>query len=73
MATTPTNITFGVSGTTLSLAWPASHLGWYAQSNSVSVADAGAWYDIPGSELVTNLDLTIDPALSQVYYRLRKP
>lgn len=72
-ATTPTNITYSVSGDTLGLSWPESHRGWYAQSNTVSVADPNAWYDIVGSETVTNLDLTINPALPQVYYRLRQP
>jgi fibronectin-binding autotransporter adhesin len=73
VATTPTNITFGVSGTTLGLTWPSSHLGWYAQSNSVSVADSAAWHDIADSQLGTNLNITINPAMGQVFYRLRNP
>jgi uncharacterized protein with beta-barrel porin domain len=36
--TTPTNITFSVSGNTLNLSWPADHLGWTLQTNSVSVS-----------------------------------
>ncbi len=73
VASSPTNITFSVSGNTLALSWPESHLGWYAQSNSVSVAEPNAWHDIAGSETVTNLDLTINPGLPQIYYRLRQP
>ena len=41
MPSTPTNITYSLSGTNLSLTWPGSYLGWYVQSNSVSVADTG--------------------------------
>ena len=70
---TPTNITYTVSGGTLGLTWPESHLGWYAQSNSVNVTDANSWFDIPGSTTVTNLSVTIDPAAANVFYRLRYP
>jgi hypothetical protein len=73
MATTPTNLTFTATGSTLDLTWPASHLGWVVQSNSVSVADANSWYDIAGSTSATNLSITIDPALPQVFYRLSLP
>jgi autotransporter-associated beta strand protein len=72
-ADAPTNITFSVSGSTLSLTWPSSHLGWFAQSNSVSVAAPALWFDISGSDAVTSLNITIDPALPNVFYRLRHP
>jgi len=32
-----TNITYSVTGSTLTLSWPSDHLGWILQSNSVSV------------------------------------
>jgi hypothetical protein len=57
----------------LSLTWPGSHSGWLAQSNAVSLADAGQWFDIPGSDSVTNLVVEIDKSLGNVFYRLRKP
>ncbi|MCX6896783.1 MAG: hypothetical protein NTZ16_15090, partial [Verrucomicrobia bacterium] len=72
-ASTPTNIVYSVSGSILTLTWPESHLGWYAQSNSVNLADTNYWFDIPGSESATNLDSTIDSALTNVFYRLRMP
>ena len=71
--TNPTNITYGVSGGVLTLTWPGSHLGWYAQSNSVSLTSPSSWFDIPGSQTATNLTVTIDPALPQVFYRMRLP
>jgi autotransporter-associated beta strand protein len=73
IASNPTNISYVVSGTNLTLTWPGSHLGWYAQSNSVSVADANHWFDIAGSEATTNLSLLIDPAMTSTFYRLRHP
>ena len=69
----PTNLTYQVVGANLLLAWPGDHLGWYAQSNSVSLANANAWFDLVGSELVTNLTLPISLAVPQVFYRLRHP
>ena len=70
---TPTNISYSVSGTNLTLTWPGSHLGWYAQSNSVNVIDTNSWSDIAGSQAATNVSLTIDSALTNVFYRLRHP
>jgi autotransporter-associated beta strand protein len=68
---TPTNITFTVSGSTLTLNWPSDYLGWTAQSNSVNVADTNFWFDIPGSSAATSLNITIDPGTPKVFYRLR--
>jgi fibronectin-binding autotransporter adhesin len=73
MATNPTNITYSVSGDILSLSWPTDHLGWYAQSNSVSVANPSTWYNIPGSENATTLSITINTNQPKVFYRLLKP
>ena len=70
----PTNIVFSVSGgNTLKLTWPGSHLGWVAQSNSVNVANPSYWFNIPGSETVTNLNIPISSAMPKVFYRLRLP
>ena len=73
VADTPTNLWFSVNGLTLGLTWPESHLGWPAQSNSVDVANPNSWFDIPGSESVTNLNLPVSPAMPAVFYRLRRP
>ena len=69
----PTNIAFSFSGGALMLSWPATHQGWYAQSNSVSVSSSSNWHDVPGSQTGTNLTITINPALTNVFYRLRYP
>ena len=73
IASNPTNITYSVSGSTLTLSWPADHLGWLAQSNSVGIAASNSWYNIPGSDSATTLNVNLDPAKPEVFYRLLKP
>jgi hypothetical protein len=77
-ASNPTNITFSVSGSTLSLSWPADHLGWILQSqtNAITVGiatNATTWYDWPGSASVTATNIPIIPANPTVFFRLRHP
>ena len=69
--TTPGNLLTSVSGDTLSLSWP-DHLGWslQAQTNVLSVGLSNNWATMPGSETVTNMDITINPADPAVFYRL---
>ncbi|HEY4417472.1 MAG TPA: autotransporter-associated beta strand repeat-containing protein [Verrucomicrobiae bacterium] len=73
IASNPTNISVAVSGSVMTLSWPADHLGWIAQSNSVDLINSNAWYDIANSQSGTNLLITINPATGSVFYRLRKP
>ncbi len=67
----PTNITASVSSNTLTIAWPADHIGWtlQAQTNGLS---SGPWFDLPGSDVVNAVVTTIDPANPSVFYRLRE-
>jgi autotransporter-associated beta strand protein len=69
----PTNISYSLSGGTLTLTWPVTHLGWIAQSNAVSVASSNTWFDIPGSSGGTSLNLIPSPGWTNVFYRLRAP
>jgi len=69
----PTNILFSINGNTLSLSWPADHLGWIMQSNSVALANTNYWFDVPNSQTVTNLTITISHSNTNVFYRMRKP
>ena len=75
MASNPTNITFSVSGSTLSLSWPADHLGWILQSqtNSLSSGLSTNWVDVTGSAAITSTSITISPVVPTVFYRLRHP
>ena len=71
--TNPTNITAVVTGSTLSLTWPGDHLGWTLQTNSVGLASTGSWFPYPGSASVTNVNITINPAKANVFFRLVYP
>lgn len=72
-ASTPTNISFSASGTNLTLTWPASHLGWVAQSNAAHLADSNYWFDIAGTINATSLNIPINSAVTNVFFRLRQP
>lgn len=65
-----TNISASVSGKTLTIAWPADHIGWIlqAQTNGLS---AGQWFDLPGSDAVNAVVIPINPANTSVFYRQR--
>ena len=73
IASNPTNLTFTVTGSTGTLSWPADHLGWLVQSNSVNLAVPANWQDISNTVSGTNYIFTIDPAKGNVFYRLRHP
>lgn len=72
-STTPTNITSSVSGNNLTLSWPSSHLTWTLQSNSVSVTSSGSWFPVAGSTATNSMTFTINPAASNVFYRMVYP
>jgi len=69
----PTTLTNTVSGTTLSLSWPAGQ-GWrlQAQTNSLSIGINTNWaYITDGS--VSSTNITVNPANPTVFYRLTYP
>jgi len=72
---TPTNITYTVSGSTLTLGWPESHTGWILQSqtNSLGVGLTSTWYDVAGSAGTNAVQFAVNPAAPTVFYRLRLP
>jgi hypothetical protein len=69
----PTNITFSVSGSTLSLSWPADHLGWtlQQQTNSLTTGLGTNWTDVAGSTSIISTNITVDPTKPTVFYRLK--
>jgi hypothetical protein len=75
ISTTPVNIVSSVSGNTLTLSWPADHLGWklQVQTNSLNVGLGTNWITVPGSDAVTSTNFTINPADGSVFYRLTYP
>jgi autotransporter-associated beta strand protein len=75
IASNPTNITFSVSGNTLGLSWPTDHLGWILQSqtNSLSTGLSANWIDVPGTTSITSTNISINPAVPTMFFRLRHP
>jgi len=72
-ASNPTNIIYHASNGSLTLSWPADHLGWFVQSNSLNLAVPADWYDISNTATGTNYSIGISPAQKNVFYRLRHP
>lgn len=71
--TTPTNIVASVSGRQLTLQWPADHTGWTLKSNSISLANPNNWFAVPGSTTTNKVIITINPAQTNVFYRMTYP
>jgi autotransporter-associated beta strand protein len=70
---TPFNLGFSSSGGSINLSWPPSMLGLTLESNAVSVASPTDWFAVPGSDTVTNLNLTLEPTRTNVFFRLTYP
>jgi len=70
-----TNITFNVSGggKNLNLSWPADHLGWTLQTNSLGLAITNGWFPYPDSTNLTSVIIPINPKQPEVFYRLMHP
>ena len=73
--TTPTPISYSVSGTTLTISWPAGYLGWILQSqtNALNHGLGTNWVDVAGTAGVTLTNLTINPVNATMFFRLRYP
>jgi len=73
VATYSTNITATVSGSSLIVSWPATHLGWslQAQTNSLAAGLGTNWVDVTGSASVNSVTNTMDAASGAVFYRLK--
>lgn len=71
-----TNISYSLSGNTLTITWPETHLGWILQSQTNSLTQGirtNSWFDIAGSATGTSKIVTVNAANPTVFYRLRKP
>jgi fibronectin-binding autotransporter adhesin len=75
IATNPTNITFSVSGGTLTLSWPSDHTGWRLQSqtNSIGAGLSSNWVDVGGANTTNQITFQINPANGTVFFRLVYP
>ena len=71
---TPTNITILSTFTnSLVLSWPEDHIGWILETNAVAVTQTNAWHVYPDSHLTNQVIVPVDPAATNVYYRLVLP
>jgi len=73
-----TNISFTLTGGSLTINWPATHLGWIlqVQTNASSVGlnlATNTWHDVPNSASVNSTNYQVNPANPTVFYRLRHP
>jgi 4-phytase/acid phosphatase len=66
-----TNITASVSSNTLTIAWPADHIGWILQVQTNGL-NAGQWFDLPGTDDVNAEAIPINPTNAAVFYRQHK-
>jgi hypothetical protein len=72
-STNSPNLNFSLNGNTLQLSWPPDHLGWRLETNSVSVADATAWFALAGSAETNQFFLGIGQTWTNVFFRLVYP
>lgn len=69
----PTNLTYRITGNTLSLTWPPTHLGWVlqAQTNDTITGLSNNWYDLPATGSQTQAVFNISSGTG--FFRLRRP
>jgi autotransporter-associated beta strand protein len=73
VATNSPYLTNELSGTSLTLQWPADHIGWQlqAQTNSHGIStNATNWVTVTGTSSTNKIIISIDPSKSAVFYRL---
>jgi autotransporter-associated beta strand protein len=66
--TTPTNITFSVSGGNLNLSWPSNYLGWSLQTQTNILSTN--WITIPGCESITATNFPLGATNRAKFYRM---
>jgi autotransporter-associated beta strand protein len=75
LPTTPTNLTFSVTSSNVTLGWPAAYTGWIlqAQTNALNVGLTGTnWYYVSGSELTNVVTLPINQVDPAVFFRMAR-
>jgi hypothetical protein len=68
----PPQIASSVSGNELTLSWPTAYTGWLLQSNSAGLQNMN-WSTVPGSGNTNQMQITIQPGQTNVFYRLSSP
>jgi hypothetical protein len=73
---TPAKLTNSISGSTMTLSWPADHLGWHLQTQTNTLAaglKSNAWVVVPGSDKMTSTNISIIKTNPTVFYRITYP
>jgi hypothetical protein len=67
--------TLSAGGTTLTLTWPLSHIGWslQAQTNARTVGLSTNWSVVTGSSATNIAIISVDPQAPTVFFRLVYP
>ena len=65
-------IQVSVTGNTLHLGWP-TNAGWTLLTNSVNLAVTNQWFPYPNSANLTNVDITVDPVKTNVFFKMQYP
>jgi autotransporter-associated beta strand protein len=70
----PPTLATSFDGTSLTLGWP-TNAGWIlqVQTNALNIGLGTNWVDVPGSDAVTSVTNSINPATGGVFYRMRLP
>jgi autotransporter-associated beta strand protein len=70
-----TNISYHVSGNSMTISWPATHLGWILQSqtNSLSTGLSTNWVNMAGTATVTSTNIPVSATVPTAFYRLAHP
>jgi fibronectin-binding autotransporter adhesin len=73
---TPTNITYLRSGSSLTLSWPSNYTGWILQgkTNAPGIGiQGGTWVNVAGSSNTNQIVITIVPTNGPTFYRMFLP
>ncbi|MEI6078079.1 MAG: autotransporter-associated beta strand repeat-containing protein [Verrucomicrobiota bacterium] len=68
-------LTSAFSGNSLTLSWPADHIGWrlQVQTNSLESGLGGTWVEVPAAASQSSIILPVGNASGAVFYRLIYP
>jgi len=71
--TPPLNFGISTDGLSLQLNWPTDHTGWRLLMSTNDLGNSGDWTPVINSAATNQIVLPLDPAQSNVYFRLIYP
>jgi autotransporter-associated beta strand protein len=72
--TAPTNVTFSITSSNITLGWPSNYVGWIlqTQTNSRSLGLKTNWFDVPGSQATNVMSFPVNKLDPTVFFRLAR-